>query len=209
VDLDIRFVPEGEGWERAPTAWDRGASRQCNGAEGKDGRPIRPAGPSEGSPLWSLGVLYHDGLTEENLRGGPHEVEVDVPEGADRVLLYYLSSGHCTDGRGEDEFLSKDNVILADDGIVFRFRPWRDDCERFRSLNPYTRRWSDGSWSSDYPRSGWCPGDVVDPVVLDVTDRMSPGGHTLAFTVDDVRPEDDGGNYGYWRVSAYLVGWKE
>ena len=47
--------------------------------------------------------------------------------------------------------------VLAVDGVVVaRFHPWRDDCLEFRDRNPYCARWTDGSWSSDYSRSGWC-----------------------------------------------------
>jgi hypothetical protein len=124
-----------------------------------------------------------------------------------RVVLYYLSSGHCTDGRDDDEFVSKDNVISVDGVVVERFRPWRDDCRRFRDVNPYTRRWSDGWWSSDYSRSGWCPGDYVPAVTLDVTDHLKPGEHVVTFNVENVRPRDENDHYGYWRLSSYLVGW--
>jgi hypothetical protein len=207
VDFEIRF----DRGNRRPG----GAGSAGTGSDGADdadrdvGPPEHPAGPTDGTPVWCRGVFYHEGLTEENLRGGPFEVPVDVPGGADRLLLYYLSSGHCTDGRGADEFVTKDNVISLDGEIVFRFRPWRNDCRRFRSINPYTRRWSDGSWSSDYSRSGWCPGDAVDPLVLDLTDRLGEGRHTLTFGVDGARAADEDGDFGYWRVSAYLVGWKE
>ena len=71
--------------------------------------------------------------------------------------------------------ISKANVISVDGVVVARFHPWRDDCRRFRDRNPYCARWTDGSWSSDYGRSGWCPGKD--------------------------------GHYGYWRLSAHLVGW--
>ncbi|MBN2565893.1 MAG: hypothetical protein JXB46_09285 [Candidatus Eisenbacteria bacterium] len=165
--------------------------------------------PWTDEPAWHLGVLYNEGVTEETMRGGPIEVEVEVPQDAGRVMMYYLSTGHCTDGSGADEFLSKDNVISVDGVAVHRYRPWRDDCGRFRSINPYTRRWSDGTWSSDYSRSGWCPGDLVEPLALDLTDHLTPGRHLIGFSIEGVRPEDAEGHFGYWRVSSNLVGWRE
>jgi hypothetical protein len=194
VDLEIRFWLEEAG---------RPPGHRATGAQTGE------AGPSQGEPAWCRGAFYHESVAEEDLRDGPIETRVDVPPGADRVLMYYLTSGHCTDGRGADEFAPKDNVITIDGRVVHRFRPWRDDCRRFREVNPYTRRWTDGSWSSDYSRSGWCPGDVVRPLVLDLTDSLEPGSHTIGFAVEDVRPKDEDGHFGYWRVSAYLVGWKE
>lgn len=129
-----------------------------------------------------------------------------IPEGQQRVLLYYLVSGHCTDGRGADEFIKKDNVISVDGRVVFRYQPWRDDCRRFREINPYTKRWSDGYWSSDYSRSGWCPGDVVEPLTLDLTDHLTPGEHEINLMIENIRPRDNNEHLGYWRVSSYLVG---
>jgi hypothetical protein len=163
---------------------------------------------AEPPPDWVIPLLYEPSATAEGLGDSGHRVDVDVPERAGRVVLYYLSSGHCTDGRDEDEFVSKDNVISVDGVVVERFRPWRDDCRRFRDVNPYTRRWSDGWWSSDYSRSGWCPGDWVPPVALDLTDHLNPGPHTVGFNIEGVRPKGDDDHLGYWRVSSYLVGWE-
>jgi hypothetical protein len=157
---------------------------------------------------WCRALVYEESLTDELMAEGPLESVVDVPEGTERVLLYYLSSGHCTDGTGADEFISKDNVVAVDGTVVHRFRPWRADCRRFRDVNPYTRRWSDGWWSSDYGRSGWCPGDSVAPAVLDLTDHLTPGRHTVTVAVEDVRPRNEDGHFGYWRVSGYVVGWE-
>lgn len=167
-----------------------------------------PEEPLDSYPDWVVPVLYEPSATAESLGETGYEIDVDVPEGAGRVVLYYLSTGHCTDGRDEDEFVSKDNVISVDRFVVERFRPWRDDCRRFRDVNPYTRRWSDGWWSSDYSRSGWCPGDWVPPVTLDLTDHLSAGPHSVGFNIEGVRPKGDDEHLGYWRVSSYLVGWE-
>lgn len=158
-------------------------------------------------PSWALPVVYEESLTEELMREGPIEATIEIPEGTERVLLDYLVSGHCTDGTDADEFVSKDNVMAVDGVVVHRFRPWRDDCGELRAVNPYTRRWSNGVWSSDYSRSGWCPGDAVEPLTLDLADHLSPGVHTVSFAVENVRPKDENGHFGYWRVSAHAYGW--
>ena len=124
-----------------------------------------------------------------------------------RVVLRYLSTGHCTDGTDEDEFVSKANVISVDGVVVARVHPWRNDCRGMRDRNPYCARWTDGSWSSDYSRSGWCPGDVVAPMEFDLTDRLAPGRHRIGIRVEDVRAKDANGHFGYWRVSASVIGW--
>jgi hypothetical protein len=166
-------------------------------------------GETNRNPDWAFGLVYEQNVTEELLRDGPLAIEVEVPETIGRVVLHYLVSGHCTDGRDDDEFVSKDNVISVDGIVVHRYKPWRDDCRRFREINPYTRRWTDGYWSSDYSRSGWCPGDWVPPLALDLSDHLTPGKHVVTVNVEDVRPKDDDGHLGYWRVSSHLVGWED
>jgi hypothetical protein len=159
------------------------------------------------APDWVAGILYDQSFTEERLREGERAVDVWIPEEMGRVEMHYLVSGHCTDGTGADEFVSKDNVITVDGVEVYRFQPWRDDCLQFRTINPYCRRWSDGSWSSDYSRSGWCPGDEVPPVRIDLTPHLPPGEHVIGFRIEDIRPKNEEGNLGYWRVSSHLLGW--
>lgn len=155
---------------------------------------------------WVTPVLLEPSYTREEPGDTGILVQVDVPPGQKRVLLHYYVSGHCTDGTDADEFVKKDNVISVDGVVVYRYQPWRDDCRRFRDINPYTRRWSDGWWSSDYSRSGWCPGDFVRPLELDLSDHLTPGPHAIRFVIENVRPKDEQGNHGYWRVSAAILG---
>ncbi len=157
-------------------------------------------------PVWVQPVFFTDSFNAHDFGDGA-EVEVTVPDGLSRVVLRYLTTGHCTDGRGADEFVAKANVISVNGVVVHRFHPWRDDCRRFRDRNPYTARWTTGYWSSDYSRSGWCPGDEVLPLELDLSDHLVAGEHTMRFVIEDMRPRDEDDNYGYWRVSAALVGW--
>lgn len=160
------------------------------------------------NPDWVVPVMYNESVTRDGVGDKGIEAPVEIPAGLHRIVLHYYVSGHCTDGTDADEFVQKDNVIRVDNFVVHRYRPWRDDCRRFRPINPYCRRWTDGSWSCDYSRSGWCPGDIVEPLELDLTDHLTPGRHTLRFVVENIRPKDANGNYGYWRVSAQLLGWK-
>lgn len=157
-------------------------------------------------PTWAAPAYFTANFNRQEMPDGD-SVRVTIPPGLKRVVLQYLSTGHCTDGVDEDEFVSKANVLSIDGMVVARLHPWRDDCRRFRDRNPYCARWTDGSWSSDYSRSGWCPGVEVLPTELDLTDHLTPGTHTLRFVIENMRPRDAKGNYGYWRVAAYLVGW--
>ncbi|UCG51781.1 MAG: hypothetical protein JSW58_16675 [Candidatus Latescibacterota bacterium] len=161
------------------------------------------------NPDWVEGLISEENMSEEKLRTGPLTIQVDVPSDITRLVMNYLSTGHCTDGRGADEFESKHNVVTVDGEEVYRYKPWRDDCVRFRAVNPYCARWADGSWSPDYSRSGWCPGDAVAPIEIDLTGYLTPGRHVIGFYVEGVRPRDDDGHFGYWRVSSHLLGWRE
>ncbi len=161
------------------------------------------------APDWAKGILYEESLTREKMGDTGIQVDVDVPAGMKRVLMRYYVSGHCTDGTDADEFVQKDNVIRVDENVVHRYRPWRNDCRQFRAVNPYCRRWTDGSWSCDYSRSGWCPGDTVAPLELDLTDHLTAGKHTVRFVIENIRPKDSKGNYGVWKVSAQLLGYKK
>jgi len=161
------------------------------------------------NPDWAYGLIFEESFNHKEMGNDGVEVEVSIPDDMEGVILNYLVSGHCTDGRDADEFVPKDNVIYVDDIPVYRFRPWRDDCRQFREINPYCAKWSAGYWSSDFSRSGWCPGDKVDPVEIDLTDHLTPGIHKVRFVIENIRPEDDDGHYGYWRVSSHLIGWKK
>lgn len=156
-------------------------------------------------PRWTTGLVFPDGgLTAESPETS---TRVTVPPGTRWIELAVISTGHCTDGTGADEFITKDNVLLVDGREVHRWRPWRDDCAEFRAVNPYCAKWADGSWSSDYSRSGWCPGDVALPRFIDLSGVLTPGEHTVTWRIEDVRSRDAEGNHGYWRVSAAVSGW--
>jgi hypothetical protein len=166
---------------------------------------IETADQAPTAPAWAVGALFPEGgLTPDRPEAS---ATIVVPDRTRRVTVAAITSGHCTDGRDADEFITKDNVMLLDGAEVYRWRPWRKNCQELRHVNPYCAKWSDGSWSSDYPRSGWCPGDVVAPRMIDLG-YLEPGEHVITWRVEGIRPEDADGNHGYWRVSASASGWK-
>lgn len=160
--------------------------------------------PAGTNPQWAYGAYYNWGMTTPQVGPDKPKVAVNIPPEASQVWLTYYTSGHCTDGSGADEFVSKDNVISIDGVQVYRYQPWRSDCKNFRSRNPNSGRWG-ATWSSDLSRSGWCPGDIVYPVRLDLSSQLTPGAHDIRYAVENIRPADASGT-GYWRVSSYLTG---
>jgi hypothetical protein len=161
----------------------------------------------ERNPDWVQPLFFEQDYTAAAPGNAGLSHTITVPEDLGKINLYYLPSGHCTDGTRDDEFITKDNIFTVDGKEITRLRPWRTDCRQFRAINPYGRRWSNGEWSSDFERSGWCPGDQVLPTVIDWSKAIQPGEHQVGLVITDVRPQDENKHYGYWRVSGVLAGW--
>ena len=129
-------------------------------------------------------------------------VTFTVPEGLKSLRLRYISTGHGGWDNG-DEFVPKENVILIDGQPRFRHTPWRSDCGTFRTFNPASGNFWNGMSSSDYSRSGWCPGTATQPVYFDLT-GLTPGEHTLTIAIPQGQRE--GTYFSAWNVSGVLVG---
>lgn len=86
-------------------------------------------------------------------------VEFEVPEGVKSLKLRYLTTGHGGWGGG-DEFNQKENRIFIDGSRYFRSLR-RTDCGTWRKYNPASGNFWNGITSSDYSRSGWCPGSAT------------------------------------------------
>ena len=75
-------------------------------------------------------------------------------------------------------------------------------------MNPWAGRKSVQGrelWSSDFDRSGWHPGLVVEPVMIPGPE-LGHGPHTIELQIKDIRakkPDDE--DHGYWVVSAVVV----
>lgn len=138
------------------------------------------------------------------------KASVTVPEGLHRPRLRILTTGHATDGRGGDEFVTRTHVLRINGDEVARWRPWAEHGNALRHLNPASGRVViDGReiWASDFDRSGWNPGLVVEPLMLPVPE-LTPGEHEIELEVQDIRPtrpDDEDEEHGYWRISVIVV----
>lgn len=128
-------------------------------------------------------------------------VEVDIPEGIKELTLRYISTGHGGWGNG-DEFNKKMNYIFADGRLIYSYIPWRDDCGMYRKYNPASGNFPNGMSSSDFSRSGWCPGSTSVPV--DIPLNLKPGRHKISVYIPLGKPE--GSSFSSWNVSAVLIG---
>ena len=129
------------------------------------------------------------------------EVEFEIPDGAKNMRLRYISTGHGGWDNG-DEFNPKENAIYIDGVKQFTHTPWRCDCSTFRDQSPVSGNFWNGVSSSDYSRSGWCPGTATNPVYFDLS-GLKPGKHTLRVAIP--QGKDEGESFSHWMVSGVLL----
>ncbi len=125
-----------------------------------------------------------------------------IPKNAKRVLLRYISTGHGGWDEG-DEFVPKQNTILIDGKVAFTHTPWRQDCGCYRDLNPVSGNFWNGLSSSDFSRSGWCPGTATQPVYFDLSPWADGKEHTLTVAIPQGKPVE--GMFSHWAVSGTLI----
>ncbi len=131
---------------------------------------------------------------------------VDIPPRLAQPRIRVLTTGHATDGTGGDEFVTCTHILRIDGQEICRWRPWSERGGHARDLNPFGgRREIDGRWlwSSDLDRSGWTPGEVVEPLMIPAPE-LEPGPHRIEVEVLGIRPLVNG-QLGYWRISAIVV----
>ncbi len=129
------------------------------------------------------------------------EVEFEIPDGAKNMRLRYISTGHGGWDNG-DEFNPKENAIYIDGVKRFTHTPWRCDCATFRDQSPVSGNFWNGVSSSDYSRSGWCPGTATNTVYFDLS-GLKPGKHTLRVAIP--QGKDEGESFSHWMVSGVLL----
>ena len=129
-------------------------------------------------------------------------VTFTIAVNATRAKLRYISTGH-GGWNGGDEFVPKTNTIIIDGKPAFSYTPWRQDCGCYRNLNPVSGNFWNGLSSSDYSRSGWCPGTATQPVYFDLTPWADGKPHTLTIAIPQGQPVE--GMFSHWSVSGVLV----
>lgn len=129
------------------------------------------------------------------------EVEFELPDSITNIRLRYLSTGH-GGWDGGDEFNPKENTIFVDGVKRFTHTPWRCDCATFRDQNPVSGNFWNGLSSSDYSRSGWCPGTATNPIYFDLND-LKPGKHTIRIAIP--QGKDEGTSFSHWMVSGAVL----
>ena len=143
----------------------------------------------------------------------PLTASFELEEDADEVMLYYLTTGHGGHGTG-DEFVKKTNVISLNNQVIKEFIPWRDDCASYRRFNPSSGVWTETTkWkgeeieeriaSSDYSRSGWCPGSKVTPKKISLG-KLAKGRHEVTVYIPNAQITTET-EFNFWNVAAYII----
>ncbi len=170
-----------------------------------------PMKPVALKPAWIKPIIFTTNIMEASRQeyatifgSDTLKVTVDIPEGLSSLSLRYISTGHGGWENG-DEFNQKLNQIFVDGKQVYSFIPWRDDCGMYRRYNPASGNFPNGMSSSDFSRSGWCPGSTSIPVDIPLV-GIKPGRHI--FSVYIPMGNSEGTSSSAWNVSAVLIGKK-
>ena len=160
--------------------------------------------PSEIIPLFNTcNVLEMAGQNYGKLFGTDSlTVTFKLEDFKQSARLRYISTGHGGWGEG-DEFVPKTNTILIDGKVAFTHTPWRQDCGCYRDLNPVSGNFWNGLSSSDFSRSGWCPGTATQPVYFDLSPWADGKEHTLTVAIPQGKPVE--GMFSHWAVSGALI----
>ena len=130
---------------------------------------------------------------------------VRIPRGLSRPRIRLLSTGHGS--QKGDEFISRTHVLRVDGQEVLRFRPWSEHGAGVRGLNPWSGRLIiDGReiWASDFDRSGWAPGLMVQPLVAPMPE-LGPGTHVIELEILGLQAPPPGAPGNFWSVSACIL----
>lgn len=146
-------------------------------------------------PLFNtLSYMEMEGQGYENIfRDDTLRVKFSLPEGVRNPKLRFITTGH-----GDDEFTQRMHTILLDGKEVFKLTPWRTDCGCFRENNPASGNFQNGMSSSDYSRSNWCPGMVVNPYEI-ALEKIDNNIHEIKVVIL-------AGQNSYWNVSGSITG---
>jgi len=153
--------------------------------------------PTEAHWLWG-GASFNSNYNDRA------SVQVPVPATATRVELWAIISGHGMDAGNCAEFCDHHHEFTVNGATFTQEHPEAADQEGCvdQIENGMTPN-QGGTWW--YGRGGWCPGQQVDPFVMDVTSSVSAGGlATVSYQglLNGSTPPDNSGNI---QLSSHLV----
>jgi GLPGLI family protein len=130
------------------------------------------------------------------------EVSFEITDTSKDYFLRFITTGHGGWENG-DEFVQKTNSIFLNDNLIFKYIPWRTDCMNYREFNPSSGNFWNGLSSSDYSRSGWCPGSVTIPNFIELG-KLTAGKHSIRVAIP--QGKEEGTSFSAWAVSGVIIG---
>jgi len=142
--------------------------------------------PYKAINMWSGSFPY--GSAGNPISNYLHTDTIKIDTGAYATRLRILQTGHGEDDNNCTEFCANYQHVFVNG--VQRYSPfvWRDDCGMNALLNQA------GTWL--YDRANWCPGDLVNPYLDDLTPYVRRGAKSaLQITVDPYTSPNGGSIY--------------
>ncbi len=161
------------------------------------GTPVRKAYKVE--QLYSGFFPYGDPVNSIENYLVPKNIYVD--SAAKGVDLRIIQTGHGFGGNQNcAEFCIKNNFVFIDSSQAYSNQIWKDDC----GMNPMFPQ--PGTWL--YDRANWCPGEMVRPMINDLTPFLTPG-QTHSFDINMTPFTNVGNNNCGYYVAAQLIYFEE
>lgn len=175
---------------------------------------VHPKKADVAIPLLNTTKLFENQETYTGFAAGPVHTRFHLNEALEETRLFLTTTGHGGHHTG-DEFTPCEHMIKLDTIEVGRFTPWRTDCASFRRFNPSSGVWTEKTFwrgdsiqeriaSSDYSRSGWCPGSDVPPRQFDIG-QLDSGWHELTIHIPTAQPYR-AGEENFFNVAAHITG---
>ena len=151
--------------------------------------------------------LFGGGGFTSAYNDGREPVTIEVPEGAARVEIRAILTGHGMNAGNCAEFCNHQHEFTADGEVFFHEHPDPGDQEACSNSIEGTGTVPNQAGTWWFGRGGWCPGRRVDPLVSDVTDLAADGSVTVSYRglFNGGTPPDDSGNI---EMRSWLVAYQ-
>ncbi len=140
---------------------------------------------------------YSYGNTSDPIENHLIEKSYSYNNPATKAFVKNIISGHGSDDNGCGEFCSKYYDLKINGTQVSQKQLWKNDCG-LNDISPQT-----GTWL--YERANWCPGQIVYPIMHDISTVTSPAS---SFSVNiDMEPytSPTQSNTGGYNVVSQLI----
>ncbi len=173
------------------SGWSDGFLATCN-FEMITGIPDH--NPYKAIKLWTGSFPYGSAGNPISNYLTPYAAHIDA--GAYGTRLRIIQTGHGEDKNNCTEFCANYSHTYVNSTQRYQTFVWRDDC----GLNSLWHQ--SGTWLFD--RANWCPGDLVNPYLYDLTPYVTRGGtDTLKVTMDPYTSPNGGSIYIFGSTLIY------